>query len=139
VVVRIHHKLASSGKLGRHDRPERRAAIVLEYVVRQSSATGNNSATGSTVTRLSMADLAKAVGIKLTHLQELHKKVGNYLQPAQQQQRNRPTTSMQSSTASRLVGRAPGAGVTTGYNNSRTQLAAGKESPIAKHHDAECQ
>jgi hypothetical protein len=132
--VRILQTRVALGKLGRHDRPERRAAIVLEYVVRQSqssssnsggSGSGSTSAAGSIstgtapVTRLSMPDLAKAVGIKLTHLQELHKMVGNYLQPAQQQQRqrqiNRPATSrLQSSIpASRLVGRgAPGATTT---------------------------
>jgi hypothetical protein len=105
--LRILQIRVAVGKLGNHDRTEHRAAIVLEYVVRQSQS--SSSAAG----KLSMADLAKAVGIKLTHLHELHKVVGNFLQPAQQQQRKHPTTALQSSTASRLVGRAPGAGTTT--------------------------
>jgi hypothetical protein len=107
--VRILQTRVAVGKLGPHDRPEVRAAIVLEYVVRQSQSSNSNgsgsTAAGATITRLSLPDLARAVGIKVTHLQELHKMVGNYLQPAQQQ-RKRPTTALQSSTESRLTGRA---------------------------------
>jgi hypothetical protein len=57
--VRILQTRVAVGKLGAHDRPERRAAIVLEYVVRQSQ----NQSTEKRL-KLSSADLAKAVGIK---------------------------------------------------------------------------
>jgi hypothetical protein len=93
--VRILETRVATGKLGQHDRAERRAAICLEYVVRQSQ-----KKTSSSTVRLSLTDLARAVGMKLTHLQNLHEVVGNYLQqpqPQQRQQQKQPPKRQQSS------------------------------------------
>jgi len=71
--LRILETRIAVGKLGRLDRREVRAAIVLEYIVRQHGHV-----------RLSLKELAGAVGMKQKNFNELHGTIGNYLQPTHQ-------------------------------------------------------
>mmetsp|Transcript_23485 Transcript_23485/g.32937 ORF Transcript_23485/g.32937 Transcript_23485/m.32937 type:complete len:471 (+) Transcript_23485:83-1495(+) len=66
--VRILATKCSVGRLGKGDSEQTRAAIILEYVVRQMA---NH--------RFSMEAMASAVSMKTKLFRDLHHKVGNYL------------------------------------------------------------
>jgi hypothetical protein len=67
----LNIKVRTGVLLPKTDRQETRAAVVLEYTCRRNMRQ-----------RIPMEQLAKAVGIKPAKLSELHKLIGNWLQPS---------------------------------------------------------
>jgi hypothetical protein len=67
--VRILETRVKTGSLGKYDRPNTRAAVLLELAYRQE-----------TKSRLPWQKLEKAVNIKALHLEQLQQSLNNYLQ-----------------------------------------------------------
>ncbi|GAX21719.1 hypothetical protein FisN_3Hh512 [Fistulifera solaris] len=68
--VRILETRVKTGNLGKYDRPNTRAAVLLELAYRQE-----------TKSRLPWQKLEKAVNTKTLHLEQLQQSLNNYLQP----------------------------------------------------------
>jgi hypothetical protein len=89
--LRLLETRVKTGKLGKGDKSETRAAILLEYAMRQKLGR-----------KLAVSELATAVGLKKVNLEHLHTIVGNYLQKpavAASNKRNIPSRQLLSTAA----------------------------------------
>jgi hypothetical protein len=80
--LRLVQTKVALGSLGKHDRQETRAAVLLDYVLRkqqqQQSSNNHNNSIAQPQETIDLKHLAAVNGTKLVHFQSLHQTLGNY-------------------------------------------------------------